>query len=212
MTERVLIADDHPIFRHGLRDVIQGHGNFRVVAEAEDGPQALQLLREFRPTLAVLDIGLPGADGLDVLAQAVRWPDAPRFVILTLYDDPGYVRRALELGALGYLLKENAEQDLIRCLIRVSRGQVFFGSGLALPKTDGAQHLVFDPLQALSAAELRVLRLVADYKSSRQIAELLHISPRTVENHRANMVHKLGLKGSNALLRFARKHRKGLAI
>jgi len=210
MSETVVIADDHPIFRRGLREVIKDHGRFELVAEAADGHQALRVLREYRPRLAVLDIGMPGIDGLDVLAQAVRWPDAARFVMLTLFDDPGYCRRARELGALGYLLKENAERDLIRCLLEVAHGRAFVSDDL-LDGTDQDGRLE-DPLGALSAAERRVLRLVAEYKSSREIAEVLSISPRTVENHRANMAQKLELKGPNALLRFAHEHRDALLI
>ena len=116
MPETVLIADDHPIFRRGLRDVIEEHGRFRVITEADNGADAINLIREHKPDIAILDIAMPQADGLDVMAQAVRWPDAPRFVILTLYDDEAYFRRAMELGALGYLLKQNAEEELITCL------------------------------------------------------------------------------------------------
>jgi len=206
MADSVLIAEDHPIFRHGLRDVIQAHGRFEVVAEADDGAQALHLLRQHRPDLAILDIAMPQADGLDVLAQAARWPDAPRFIMLTMYDDPGYLRSAVELGAMGYLLKEHAEEELICCLLSVQRGRRYFGSRLPTRLDPSGEPAVAAPTEQLSPAERRVLHLVAEYKSSREIAQLLCISPKTVENHRANMVRKLGLKGPNALLKFALEH------
>lgn len=206
MIDSVLIADDHPIFRCGLREVINAHGRFEVIAEVDNGQDALKLLRRHRPTMAVLDISMPEADGLDVLGQAARWPDAPRFVMLTLYDDPGYLRRALELGALGYLLKENAEEELIHCLLAVGHGRRYLGSGLSANIGATGELETMAPLERLSAAERRVLRLVAEYKSNRDIAKLLSISPRTVENHRAHMVQKLGLHGANALLRFALEH------
>jgi len=206
MPESILIADDHPIFRHGLREVIQSSGQFEVVAEAGDGVQALRLLRLHRPSMAVLDIAMPEADGLDVLAQVMRWPDAPRVVMLTMYDDTGYLRAAVELGAFGYLLKEHVESEVIRCLLTVRRGRRYLGSGLPGRIDEHGDPSLTAPVELLSPAERRVLHLVAEYKSSREIAELLSISPKTVENHRANMVRKLEIRGANALLRFALEH------
>ncbi len=207
--DSVLIADDHPIFRHGLREVIQDDGRFRVVAEAEDGQHALRLLRVHKPAIAILDISMPQADGLDVLAQVMRWPDAPRVIMLTMYDDLGYLRSAVELGAFGYLLKENAEQEVVRCLLRVRRGRRYLGTGLPDQDAGNDERPATSPIEQLSPAERRVLHLLAEYKSSREIADLLSISPKTVENHRANMVRKLGLRGANALLRFALEHCQG---
>lgn len=207
MTERVLIADDHPIFRRGLREVLEAHKRFQVIAEAGDGAAALQLIREHRPTLAVLDLAMPEADGFDVLAQASRWPDAPAFVLLTMYDERAYCRRAFELGALGYLLKENAEDELVQCLKAVASGRQYIGSGMPWrAASDGTLVEAPNPMESLTPAERRVLKLVAECKSSRQIAKLLNVSIRTVDNHRAHITQKLGLSGPNALLRFALDH------
>lgn len=207
MAEQVLIVDDHPIFRRGVRDVLEDHGRFEILAEASDGAEALELIREHDPAIVVMDLAMPRADGLDVMAQATRWPDVPLFVILTMYDDIAWLQRAFELGANGYLLKDHAEEELINCLETVSAGGRYVGSGLPWQfDADGAIRIP-DPLESLSPAERRVLRLVAEYKSSREIADLLNVSVRTVDNHRAHIAGKLNLQGPNALLRFAVKHK-----
>lgn len=206
MADTVLIADDHPIFRRGLREALAQHERFDVVAEADNGRDALRLIRMHRPALAVIDLAMPEADGFDVLGQALRWPDAPRFTILTMYDDRAYFERAMQLGTHGYLLKENAEEELVRCLDAVSRGQRYVGAGLRWQIDSDGTIRSPHPITVLSPAERRVLKLVAEYKSSREIGELLNISRRTVENHRAHIAHKLGLHGVSALLRFAIEH------
>ncbi len=207
MPDTVLIADDHPIFRRGLREILTQHDRFEVVAEADNGREALRLIRTHRPALAVVDLAMPDADGFDVLAQALRWADAPRFAILTMYDDRAYFDRAMQLGALGYLLKENAEDELVRCLEALAAGVRYIGAGLHWQlDSDGtirSQH----PVTMLSPAERRVLKLVAEHKSSREIGDLLNISHRTVENHRAHIAQKLGLQGAGVVLRFALEHR-----
>jgi len=200
MAHSVVIADDHPIFRRGLREVVERDGAFRVVGEAGDGQQALALIRAERPELVLLDISMPELDGLDVLAQLHGWPDPPAAILLTMHD--GYLERALELGALGYLLKENAEEEVLACLHDAARGLPHVGAGVprrAAPAPDG-------PLALLTATERRILKLLAGLKTSREIGALLSISHRTVQNHCANMTTKLGLRGAKALLRFGLDH------
>lgn len=203
-TTTVLIADDHPIFRRGLQQVIDEHPEFRVVAEVSDGTQALDGLRRHRPDLAVLDISMPELDGIEVLTQSQTWPDPPRVVLMTMYDD--YVDRAMHLGARGYLLKERATDELIECLRRVRAGERFTSEGIDWQPGDDAGGATATELAALTATERRVLRLLADFKTSREIGEIMCVSHRTVQNHRANMCNKLGLKGSKALLQFALDH------
>lgn len=197
----VVIADDHPIFRRGLREAIDSDGGFQVVAETSDGLATLAALRKHRPGLAVLDISMPSIDGLDVLAQTRTWPDPPAIVLLTMHDK--YIDRALELGARGYLLKENAEEELVACLHAVARGGTYLGQGV----TPRGAPAATGPLAALTPTERRILKLLGDLKTSKQIGEIMCISHRTVQNHCANMSAKLGLRGSKALLRFALTHR-----
>jgi DNA-binding NarL/FixJ family response regulator len=204
----VLIADDHPIFRRGLRAVIDADPHLRVIAEAGGGRQALELLRAGRARVAVLDISMPDLDGLTVLEQSRTWPRPPRVALLTMHDD--YVERAFALGALGYLLKENAEDEVVACLHAVDRGDRFIGAGIGWRPRPGGGVERGGALAALSPGERRVLRLLAELRTTRDIAGLLCISPRTVQNHRAHMCVKLELRGPKALLRFALEHRDEL--
>jgi DNA-binding NarL/FixJ family response regulator len=206
MTVSVLIADDHPIFRRGLRDIIEETERFRVVGEVSDGVEALNAIREHRPMVALLDIAMPKVDGLQVIEQMSEWRDKPTVVLLTMYDD--YVASAMRLGAAGYLLKENAEDTLIACLETVLRGERFVSEGVHWTPEDRAGS---DSLVALTPSERRILKLTAELKTSREIGKLLCISYRTVQNHRANMCGKLGLQGNKALLRFALRYQKELS-
>lgn len=202
MTEEVtsvLIADDHPIYRRGLRQIVDDLPGFTVVAEASDGAAALAAMAA-RPRVVILDIAMPPPDGLTVLDTLTRQPEPPIAIMLTLFDDAPTIQRALELGARGYLLKDDAESELPRCLATVLAGRRYLSDGI-VPR--GARMELAVPTEPLTPAEQRILVLVADYLTSREIAERLHLSLRTVQNHRANMAAKLGLTGSNALLRYA---------
>ncbi|MBZ0119444.1 MAG: response regulator transcription factor [Sandaracinaceae bacterium] len=204
---RVLIADDHPLLRRGLAAVIDGLPGFEVVAEAEDGIAALDAIRAHAPDVVVIDISMPRLDGLEVLAQAATWSSRPAFVMLTMHDD--LVTRAIASGALGYLLKEDAASELLPCLRAVVEGRLYLSKRLPTNVLDAPSPSAA-AIAALSDAERRVLRLVARHLTIREIAGVLKVSPRTVQNHRANMVKKLGLGGSSALLRFALEHRDAL--
>jgi DNA-binding NarL/FixJ family response regulator len=205
----VLIADDHPIFRRGLRAVIEADPLLEVTAEASGGREALELLRGRKAHLAVLDIEMPDLDGLEVLAQSRTWPDPPAVVMLTMHDE--YLERAFGLGALGYLLKENAADEVVTCLHAVARGERFISAGLGWrARPDGGVERL-GALAALSPSERRVLKLLAELRSAAEIAKILSISPRTVQNHCAHMCTKLELRGPKALLKFALEHQAELA-
>lgn len=197
MAVRVLIADDHPLFRQGLRAALERRG-ISVVAEVSDGREAIAQIHALRPAVAILDLSMPGLDGLEVLAQARTWPWAPAFVVLTMHD--AYAARARELGALGYVLKEDAASQIVDCVERVAEGRAFVSPSIA---ASAGERAAPGTLEMLSDAERRVLRLVGQHMTSREIAGVLHISQRTVQNHRANMCRKLGLSGSQALLKLA---------
>jgi DNA-binding NarL/FixJ family response regulator len=200
MTVSVLIADDHPLFRRGVRDLLEAEGY--VCIEAGDGIEALEQIRKAQPDIALLDLAMPGGGGLQVIEQAKRWPDAPRFVILTLYDDSHLIERAFDLGTSAYLLKENAEDELLRCLDTVCAGSRYLSHSIAFnPEAQCCGPEA--ELARLTSAEQRIVRLVAEYKTSREISEHLNISVRTVQNHRAHIAKKLGLHGRHALLHFA---------
>lgn len=208
----ILIADDHPVFRRGLRQIIETVPEFRVVAEAENGAEALALLGDLRPQIAILDVEMPRPDGLE-LAREVRerhWPIALLF--LTMYREERFFNAALDLGVLGYLLKDSAITDIIAGIRAVAAGQHFITPTLStylVNRTRRAAELGRQEpgLESLTASERRVLQLVANGKTSRQIASELSVSQRTIEHHRANIMAKLNLKGGNGLLQFAIKYR-----
>ncbi len=202
MTISVLIADDHPIFRRGLREIIEKTHRYQVIAEAGDGIETIAMVREHRPAVVVLDIAMPKLDGLEVLEQLGNLLDKPTVVLLTMYDD--YVEAAVHLGAAGYILKENAEDEIIACLDEVIRGRIFVSKGVYRSPGNNA---AIGPLASLTSSELRILKLTAELKTSRDIGEALCISHRTVQNHRVNICNKLGLKGDKALLKFALQHK-----
>jgi DNA-binding NarL/FixJ family response regulator len=206
----VVLADDHPLFRRGLADVVGADPSFRIVGEASDGARALELVREQRPRIAVLDIEMPKSSGLAV-AEAVRREGlGVEIVFLTMHQDAGMLRRALDVGAKGYLLKDSAVTDIAACLQVVAAGRAYVTPALSTELLERRAEMPVVELAALAAltpAERRVLRLIAQGRTSPVIAEALGISGKTVENHRSHICRKLGLSGPQALLRFALEHR-----
>ncbi|MBI3651279.1 MAG: response regulator transcription factor [Acidobacteria bacterium] len=209
---RILIADDHPIFRKGLRQVIETDARLKVVAEADDGIAALELLRQLRPDIAILDIHMPNMSGFE-LAQAVQQQGIEVAVIfLTMHKAEDLFNAAMDMGVKGYVLKDSAVTDIIGSIKAVLDGQPYISpqlSSFLLNRSTRANTLrQHQPsLDDLTPTEWRVLKMLAEYKTSKQIAEELFIHPRTVDNHRANICAKLGLRGSHALMKFAIEHK-----
>lgn len=213
---RIIIVDDHPLYRQGLKQVIDQDPRFHLLAEASDGAQALQFLDQLHPDLMVLDIGLPDITGLDVAArvQAERRPVS--LVMLTMLKDEVAFNKAMSLGVKGYVLKENAVTEIIACMVSVAQGASYISpslSGYLLRRHERTQALNSHTpgLNDLTVAERRILKRIADKKTTKDIAAELFVSPRTVETHRANICTKLNLKGSNSLLQFALENRELLA-
>lgn len=201
----VVIADDHPIYRKGLIEALSTEPAFQIVGEAGDGEAALAMIRQHKPTIALLDIEMPLASGL-VVAGTVRREGLPTAVImLTMYTDTAMFRRALDLGARGYVLKDGAVSEIVACVHMVAAGRPFISpalSGALLRRQDEAPGAMA-ALALLTRTERRVLQLVVKGMSSVGIAEELGNSPKTVENFRSRICHKLGLQGPQSLLRFA---------
>ena len=213
---RIVLADDHPVFRRGLRGILEEAADLTVVAETGNGDEALTHIRVLHPDIAVLDLDMPGKDGVDV-ARAIRDEKLPvRAVLLTAHKSEALVNRALDSGVSGYVLKDGALTEIVDCVRAVHEGRPWVSAQLAtvlLTRRDKAASLSSDSpgLGDLTATERRVLTLVARGSTSREIAETLFISVRTVEHHRANITQKLGLRGSNALVKFAVAHRSELS-
>ena len=209
--KRILIADDHPIFRSGLRALIDADAAFTVVAEATDGEQALSLITSERPDVAILDYNMPKLSGFELLKEISERELNVTTVMLTMHNDEAMFSKAFELGVRGYVLKDSASMDIVSCLHAVTQGQVYTSAAVTtylLKRASRTQAV--GGLGSLTPAERRVLRLIADYKTSREIADELSISVRTVDNHRSNISSKVGVTGSHALLKFAVQHRAEL--
>lgn len=202
----LVVADDHPLFREGLVHVLEEDRSFRIVGQAGDGEEALALIRRLGPTIAILDIDMPKASGLAV-TEAIRDEEIDtKAVILTMHEDGGMFRRALDVGAKGYVLKDSAVTEIGACLHLVASGKAYISpalSGELLERAEEAPLPELAALAELTPAERRVLQLVARGLTSPDIAESLGNSTKTIENHRSHICGKLGLSGPQALLRFA---------
>lgn len=209
---RVVIADDHPVFRQGLRQVVETEQGITVVGESGDGASALRMIQELAPNVAVLDINMPQLKGFEVAREIRQQSLDVRIIFLTMYDDERMFNEALNAGALGYLLKDSAISDIVSGIRAVAAGQHFISpsiSGYLFKRAARANALSEQTpsLDDLTPTELRILKLIAEYKTSKEIAALLFISYRTVENHRTSICHKLNIHGSNALIKFALEHK-----
>ena len=210
---RVLLADDHKLMRSGLRLLLEQQPEFLVVGEADDGLQAVAEARSLKPDVVVMDIGMPNLNGIEAARKIKELQPDAAIVMLSMHSDEGYVLRALRAGARGYLLKDSAEGDLVRAVHAVSEGKSYFSPAVGkvlledymrkLQRT-GAE----DSYDLLSPREREILQLVAEGKSNKDVANLLDLSPYTVETHRANIMQKLNLRGVPELILYA--VRKGI--
>lgn len=209
---RILIADDHPIFRSGLRQVIEADQSMSVIAEAEDGASALKLIRAHKPDIVVLDINMPGVSGFEVVESMRKEHSSGEVVLLTMHNEEAMFTRALSLGVRGYVLKDSATSDIVNCLHAVLKGQNYTSAELTkyLFKKATGQSTPVEGLDSLTPTERRVLALIAEYLTSREIADKLGVSVRTIENHRNNICAKVGVHGSHALMKFALQHQSEL--
>jgi DNA-binding NarL/FixJ family response regulator len=212
-TIRVLLADDHVLIRAGLRMVVDAQPDFTVVGEAGDGREAVAMAESLKPDVLVMDIGMPGLNGIEAARQIREKLPEAQIVMLSMHSDEGYVLRALKAGAKAYLLKDSAETDLARAIRAAADGKSFFSPAVGrvlledyvrkLQRT-GAE----DSYDLLSPREREILQLVAEGRSSKEIANLLNLSVYTVETHRARVMQKLNLRGVPELILYA--VRKGI--
>ena len=205
---RVLLGDDHTVLRQGLRKILEERRDWRVVAEAGNGRDAVREALALNPDVAVLDIGMPLLNGIEATRQIARRAPSVRVLILSMHSDQAYVTQAVQAGARGYLLKDSAGAELIEAIAAVSTGKSFFSPAVAqVVFNDYVRSLtdkgITDPYDSLSEREREVLQLVAEGRSSKEIAELLSISPATVETHRAHLLQKLQLHNTVEVVRYA---------
>jgi two-component system, NarL family, invasion response regulator UvrY len=202
---KVLLADDHSIVRAGLRRLVEESGDMEVVAEAADGDEAIRLIRASQPDVAVIDLSMPQIDGLEVISRIYpEFPDLP-ILVLTMHAENQYVVRAIEAGAMGYITKQSAPEQLVQAIRKVVSGTRYLTDdateSLALRVSRGAQHR--STLDELSTRELQVLRRLALGHTNREIAAAYNISIKTVDTYRFRLLKKLDLRNNAELSRFA---------
>jgi DNA-binding NarL/FixJ family response regulator len=214
-TISVIIAEDHPLFRKGLSEAIREDASLQLVGEAENGARALQMIEQHPPDVALLDIDMPGMNGLKV-ARAIQEKNLfVATVILTIYKEEDMFNEAMDAGVRGYVLKETAVIDLLDAIKTVTMGKYYFSpsiSGYLVGRSQRAKELLGHKpsLLTLTPSEQHILKQVSQCKTSKEIADSLKISYRTVETHRTNITTKLNLHGPNSLLKFALEHRSSL--
>ncbi|MCL4401739.1 MAG: response regulator transcription factor [Acidobacteria bacterium] len=205
---RIIIADDHPFMRTGLRHVLEEHSMFQIVGEASDGREAVKLAEQQRPDVAILDIGMPNLNGIEAARQISATLPNTVIVVLSMHSDESYVLRALKAGARAYLLKQSAEADLVAAIRAVMQGKTYFSPAVSQMLLDDyirqmRDRDVEDSYELLTAREREILQLVAEGKSNKDIANLLNLSVYTVETHRSNMMEKLNLHTVPELILYA---------
>jgi DNA-binding NarL/FixJ family response regulator len=210
-----VIADDHPIFREGMVRTIERDRSFLIVGQAGDGEEALGLVSELHPDIAVLDVSMPVMDGLEVARLIHQKALLTEVVVLTMYKDARYFDAALDLGVRGYILKDSVGTELLSCLKAVAGGVYYISPALShflIERNRKSEALsASTPMRdRLTPAELNIMRLLADNLTSKEIAAKLFVSIRTVENHRMHICQKLGIKGHNKLLQFALENKSTL--
>jgi two-component system, NarL family, invasion response regulator UvrY len=208
MVYRVLLADDHTIVREGLRRLLEDDKEMRVVGEAGDGHETLRMARELRPDVVVMDLSMPGLDGIETTKILVQEIARVNVLILTMHYNKVYAMRLLQAGARGFLSKGTSGQELLTAIRKVVTAKVYLPSALAdtLPYRNSNIDSGANPLEALSDRELQILKRVGEGRTGREIAQDLHLSIKTVDTYRARVLNKLALDTNADLIRFALRH------
>jgi DNA-binding NarL/FixJ family response regulator len=210
--KRILIIDDHPLFREGLKAIIERASRFEVIGEAGNGREGLQLTKKLKPDMIIVDISLPDRSGIQLTREIRTLLSTTRILIVSMHSKIDYIAEAFQAGATGYVVKESASERLLQGLESVANGDYFLDSSVSHAVVE---NLMKSPLKeakitdadydTLTPREQEVLRLLAEGLSSKKVAEKLFISPKTVENHRSNIMNKLGLHNTIELIRYAAK-------
>ena len=205
--KRIVIVDDHPLFRKGLEQLIHSEDGFAVCGEANNAPEAMDVIRKLNPDLAIVDLSLPGANGIELIKNIRAEFSKLPILVLSMHDESLYALRALRAGAEGYVMKHEAITNVIQAIREVFNGRPYLSPAMAAQVITKFAHRQAegeaDAVERLSDRELEVLELIGKGNDVRQIAKVLHLSPKTVETHRSHIKDKLDLKNSREVARFA---------
>lgn len=207
---KILIADDHPIFLFGLKSIIESVNEMQVDYVVSDGASAFEMIKVNKPDIAILDIDMPGANGIEVTKKIKEMGLCSKVIILTMHKDEAIYNLAMDCGASGYVLKDNAATDIVNSIQTVIRGEFFISPhiiGHYNNRKEGSYTNIITSINGLTSSEKKVLKLIADNKSSNEIAEKLYVSSKTIQNHRFNICKKMELEGVNSLLSFSLKNK-----
>lgn len=211
----IIIADDHPIVRKGLREIIEADAHLKVLAEADDGAEAVALIEKLQPEIAVLDIDMPNLDGFGAARELQKLKIPVKIVFLTIHRKEDMFHAAMDLGVSGYILKDSAIFEIVSGIKAVAAGEYFVTASLTsflINRRQRTQNLEQNEpnISRLTPTERRVLQLIAEYKSNKEIAAELFVHYRTIETHRTNISQKLEIRGHKALLKFSIEHKSEL--
>ncbi|MBE2279473.1 MAG: response regulator transcription factor [Ignavibacteriaceae bacterium] len=199
----VIIADDHPIIRQAVSQILQTNTYIKVIGEADNGNEAVELIRNLKPDVAILDIQMPGIDGLEVAKIIISENHSTKIVFLTMFKEPALIRRVFEMGIKGYILKESAVLDIVKCVLAVVENNFYLSPQVSQVLLETQEKPVKE--NNLTPTEKNILLLISKGKSSDEIAQEMFIARKTVENHRSNICKKLGITGNFALVKYALK-------
>lgn len=199
---RILLADDHPMFSQGLKALLEREG-FEVVGQAEDGHEAVRMARKLDPDVAVLDLGMPLLNGVDAAREMHRRAPKTQIILLTMYEEDAYVLEALQAGIRGYVLKAQASSDLVGAIRQIMRGAIYLSPGISEAVVNAYMHKSETPPDPLTQRERQVLQLVAEGKTTKEIASILGVSVKTAESHRTRTMQKLDIHQTAGLVRYA---------
>lgn len=202
MPIRVMLADDHVLVRQGLKSLLEREG-FQVVSEASDGQEAVKQVRSLQPDVAIMDVSMPLLNGMDAIRELGHTAPRTVSILLTQHEEDQYVREALEIGVKGYILKSQAANELVSAIRQVSRGQFYLSPGISRAVMDAYRNRSATPSEQLTMRERQVLQLIAEGKSTKDVAAILNISVKTAESHRSRLMRKLDIHETASLVRYA---------
>lgn len=209
---RILIAEDHQLVREGIRALLEKAGDIKIVGEASNGKEAVDMVQELKPDVLVMDIMMPRLNGIQAAEQLFNLKNTTYILLLSMYSDPGFVQKALQFGVKGYVLKSSVSDELLTAVRNVAGGKLFLSPSVAdvvksRPTHADASKKDNDPLSVLSPREKEILKLIAEEHTSVEIGEILFISDKTVEKHRTRIMEKLNVRNLAGLVRLAIKYR-----